>query len=377
MQTLRKILVATFFILLTAIPAATLLLPKRDFSQLENRSLAKAPKATVDNILDKSYMEKAETYFADHIVFRNEFARSKTWLELLKGSREIDGVFVCGDRLMENISQPDEGYTQNNAAAVNAFAENHPFLETAVMLVPTASEFYPDKAPPFAQLMDQTSYIQDFYGSLSHVKTVDAYTSLAAEAGSYIFYRTDHHWTSYGAYAGYTALAKALGYKAATPDTFNIEHASHSFLGTLYSKALTGEEWRDTIDLYTYASGNPVQEVVKYSAKNHVTYPSIFFRENLDVKDQYTVFLGGNDSIIKIRTSVENGKKLLIFKDSYANALMQFLPLHYEEIVLVDLRAFNGELSDYVDLRDFQQVLFLYNVGNFAVDNSLSKAAKF
>lgn len=374
----RKLLVAVFFTILIVLPAATFLVPKREFSLLENRQLASPPELSAASVLDKSYMRDAETFMADHILFRSSFAKLRTSFEMLGGRREIGGVLIGEGRLMENVAAPNQKYTENNAAAINAFAQNHlGRLETSVMLVPTASELYPGKAPPFAQLYDQTQYIQDFYARLSHVNGVDAYTSLAAEAGSYIFYRTDHHWTSYGAYVGYTALAKTLGYKAATADTFNIEHASHSFLGTLYSKALTGEDWQDTVDLYTYASGEVVQDVIKYTAKNSVTYSSIFFRDALETKDKYTVFLGGNDGIVKIRTNVANGKRLLVFKDSFANSLMQFLPLHYEEIVLVDLRAFNADLSDYVNVNEFQQALFLYNVANFTDDNSISKAAKF
>ncbi len=374
----KKVLVSVFFGILVLLPMATFLLPKESFSELENRSLAKPPELSWSSVMDKSYMKDAEDFMADHIVFRNQFAKAKTDCELLTGKQEIGGVFIGSGMLMEDVAEPNARITRNNADAINAFAKNHAGrIETTLMLVPTASEIYPSRVPAFAQPIDQTKYIQDFYASLHQVNTVDVYTSLAAAESEYIYYRTDHHWTSYGAYIGYTALAKNLGYKAATADTFNVEHASHTFLGTLYSKALTGEEWQDIVDLYTYAAGDAVEDVVKYSARNTVTYSSIFFRENLEKKDKYTVFLGGNDPIVKIRTRVGNGKRIIVFKDSFANSLMQFLPYHYEEILLVDLRYFNGNLSDYVNLADYQQALFLYNVGNFTDDNSISKVSRY
>lgn len=370
----KKIRVAAFFLLLVFVPAATFLLPKSGFSELENRELASPPELNWPSVLDKSFMEDAETFLADQIVFRSQFARAKTQFELLEGRRELDGVLVGKNRLMQNIAAPNEKYTANNAAAINQFSKKyHGRLETTVMLVPTAVEFYPGEVPLAAPTVDQTAYIQDFYSRLERVNTVDAYSPLDAETSNYIFYRTDHHWTSYGAYIGYTALAKTLGYKAATADNFNVEHAAHDFLGTLYSKTLTGETWKDTVDLYSYAKGNVVTDVIKYGAKNNVNYSSIFFRDYLEKKDKYMVFLGGNDGIIQIKTNVKSGKNLIVFRDSYANSLMQFLPLHYDEIVLVNLRAFNGELSDYINVRDYQQALFIYNVGNFTDDNSISK----
>ena len=109
--------------------------------------------------------------------------------------------------------------------------------------------------------------------------------------------------------------------------------------------------------------------------KNTQTYSSIFFRENLEGKDKYTVFLGQNTPVVTINTNVKNGKKLIVFKDSYANSMMQFLTLHYEQITVVDLRYLNVPLSDYVDMNDYQQALFLYNVATFTGDQSMRKLA--
>ena len=249
-------------------------------------------------------------------------------------------------------------------------------IDTTVMLVPTAETIYSSSLPMSAPYFDQTTYIKSFYDTLQNVNTVDAYAVLSAHQNEYIYYRTDHHWTSYGAYLGYTALAKSLNLKAATHDMFNIEHVANDFLGTLYSKALCHEDFADAIDLYTYSQGDPVSEVVRYMGKNTQTYSSLFFRENLEGKDKYTVFLGQNAPVVKINTNIKNGKKLIVFKDSYANSIMQFLTLHYEEIAVVDLRYLNVPLSEYqIDLNDYQQALFLYNVGTFTDDQSMRKLA--
>ncbi|MFZ2537599.1 MAG: DHHW family protein [Oscillospiraceae bacterium] len=374
----KKVTIGLFFTIIVLMSLATFLLPKKSFSQLENRSLARTPRLTADSFFDKSFMENAESFMADHIVFRGGFSSAQTRLEMLIGKREINGVFIAEDMLLENIQEPSEVITKSNVEAINKFAKKYSgIIDTQMMLVPTALEFYKVNAPPMAKVFDQTAYIKTVYDKLETVTTTDAYSSLASSTDDYIFYRTDHHWTSYGSYVGYSTLAKSLGLKPATIDMFNIEHASHDFLGTLYSKIIYGEKLVDNIDLYHYAQGDVVTDVIKYTDKNTQTYPSIFFKENLEIKDKYTVFLGENSPVVKIKTSVTNGKKIIIFKDSYAHSLMQFLPLHYEEILLVDLRYLHKPIEEYAKVTDYEQALFLYNAGGFAKDSSVKQVSLF
>lgn len=376
----KKLSIALFFGIIVLLPILTFLLPKQTISEVENRELAKPPKMTVDNLLSKKFMKDTESFLTDHMVFRTQFASAKTKFELAQGKKEVNGVFIGDKMLLENIPKADKEITDVNINAINKFAEKYAGkIETNMMIVPTAIEFYPSEIPPFATTVNQTQYIQDFYSRLENVSCVDAYAPLAAAADSgYIFYRTDHHWTSYGAYIGYAAMGKTLGYKPATDDMFNIEHTTEDFLGTLYSKVLYGEKLNDKIDLYHYFSDGPVvKDVIRYTDKNTQTYPSIFFKENLQKKDKYTVFLGDNVPVVKIKTNTTNGKKIILFKDSFSHAMMQFLPLHYEEITLVDLRYLNRPLEEYVNLDEYQQALFVYNMNGIANDSSIKKIINY
>jgi hypothetical protein len=154
---------------------------------------------------------------------------------------------------------------------------------------------------------------------------------------------------------------------------FNIEHASNSFLGTVYSKVLTNAEMADTIDLYYYADKDVVKEVDVFNGGEVEQYDSIFFREYLDTKDKYSTYLGSNQPMVTVKTNVDNGQKLLMFKDSYSHELVQFLCQHYEEITLLDLRYINTAFTELVDPADYTQTLFVYNVGGFITDKNLGK----
>ncbi|MEG0570026.1 MAG: DHHW family protein [Oscillospiraceae bacterium] len=371
----KKVLIIAFFSILILLPLFSILLPKDTFSQTENRPLQQFVAPTKENLLSREFMDSFEKFLADHLVFREAFIKIKTDLELAQGKKEINNIFISDKMLLEHIQLKDKSVVDANIKAINDFARKYKSTaQISTMLVPTAAAFYPEKNPSRATLLDQPEFCKQFYNDLVDVTAIDAYSFLAANKGDYLYYKTDHHWTSLGAYWGYSALAKPLGFKPIARDMFNIEHASHDFLGTLYSKALYGEKLKDVVDIYHYAD-NAVQvtETIKNTGTQTQTYPSILFRKFLNEKDKYSVFLGSNDPMVTIKSDLKNGKKILIFKDSYTNALMQFLPLHYEEITLLDLRYVNKSLSEYVDFTDYSQILFLYNVANIISDNNILK----
>lgn len=374
----KKTLIALFFACVVLLSALTFVLPKAEYSETENRTLAKTPVLSAASLVNKTFMNGTESYLSDYIVGRTNFVKARTQLEIIQGKKEINGVYICSDKLIKKVDTTNMDATNTNVEAINEFSKKYSDkMSISIMLAPTALEMYKSQAPAFSTNPDQSAYIKNVYGELSNVGTIDCYSSLSSLSNEYIYYRTDHHWTSKGAFAAYNAMSKTLGFKAATIDQFNIEHAAHNFLGTLYSKTLYGDSFADTVDIYHYTGNKITTDVVKYTGKNKQTYSSVFFREALEKKDKYQVFMGDNVGVSTIRTNVNNGKRIVIFKDSYANSLMQFLPLHYEEITLVDLRYLNAPLNQYIDLDKYSQALFLYNVDTFAEDNVLRKIKQY
>ena len=125
---------------------------------------------------------------------------------------------------------------------------------------------------------------------------------------------------------------------------------------------------RDKIEVYQ-PSTQPTY-VVNYVEEEEKT-ASIYDAEKLKTKDAYAVFLGGNHSVVDIQTTVRNGRKLLVLKDSYANSFVPFLLPYYEEIVMVDPRYYYDTMDDIVSLYEINEVLFLYNANTFFQDTSL------
>ena len=102
-------------------------------------------------------------------------------------------------------------------------------------------------------------------------------------------------------------------------------------------------------------------------------YDSLYVRSYLDVKDKYSSFTGSNSPIVTIETDVDNGKNLLLIKDSYAHSLVPFLSKHYSKITMVDMRYINTDLNRFIDLSEYQQTMFMFNAVTFSSDKDLKK----
>ncbi|MBS5659957.1 MAG: hypothetical protein KHW79_01580 [Clostridiales bacterium] len=363
--------IAIFAVLLIVLPALTLFLPKKTFSENENRYLQEFPVPTLKTLEDKSFMSAFEKFFSDHFVLREKWIQLKNQMEIITNKKEINGVYLTEKRLIEH-QELNEDIIKQNTEAINSFAEKYK-KPTFLMIVPTAESIYTDQLPLMAPYFDQKKVIDSIYtASNKNLTCIDVFTPLLSAKNQYIYYNTDHHWTSLGAYLGYFSSAKPLGFAHNEIDKFNVEHASHDFKGTLYSKTLYEKSTPDTIDLYHLSTGEPQVTVTVNSGQKSSEHQSIFFRNYLDKKDKYNTFLGQNEPCVSVKTDVTNQKKLLIIKDSYAHSMVQFYMYHYSEITLVDLRYVN-KLSNYVSVDDYDQIMFVYNFASVNTDTSIGK----
>lgn len=363
--------IAIFTVLLIVLPALTLFLPKKTFSENENRYLQEFPVPTLKTLEDKSFMSAFEKFFSDHFVLREKWIQLKNQMEIITNKKEINGVYLTEKRLIEH-QELNEDIIKQNTEAINSFAEKYK-KPTFLMIVPTAESIYTDQLPLMAPYFDQKKVIDSIYtASNKNLTCIDVFTPLLSAKNQYIYYNTDHHWTSLGAYLGYFSSAKPLGFAHNEIDKFNVEHASHDFKGTLYSKTLYEKSTPDTIDLYHLSTGEPQVTVTVNSGQKSSEHQSIFFRNYLDKKDKYNTFLGQNEPCVSVKTDVTNQKKLLIIKDSYAHSMVQFYMYHYSEITLVDLRYVN-KLSNYVSVDDYDQIMFVYNFASVNTDTSIGK----
>lgn len=365
-----------FFAILITFPLITAFSEKKEFSEMENTYLQSMPKASAKTIYDRSYMNKLEKYLSDHFAGRIGWIKARTLLETSLGKYERNGVYILKNRLVEKIPEPDYTSVDKNIAAINKFAEEND-VPIFFMLVPTSAEIYADEIPQNAPNVNQREFISYVCGSLNKpITAIDVYQAMLSNRSDYIYYRTDHHWTTFGAYLAYAAAGKKMGYTPERADMYDVEHAGLGFIGTFYSKTLFDGVEKDTLDFYHPTDGDGVSEVLvtKVYGEEPERRDSIYFREYLDAKDKYASFLGTNAPIVTIK-SKNDGGKLLIFKDSYAHCYTPFLTKHYSEITLVDMRYIQMSYKELINPEDYDQVLFLYNASSFMSDTDIKKLA--
>ncbi|OPY61880.1 MAG: hypothetical protein A4E56_01758 [Pelotomaculum sp. PtaU1.Bin065] len=371
MQLFNKILTVMMLTFLAVFFLLFMILPHRDFSERENRMLQKKPALSRDNLISGKFSHAAEDYLTDHFVFRDTWVGLKSAAELILQKKDNNGVYFGRDGyLLQKPEKLNTAFLAANIAALNQFAATLP-APVYLLLVPTSAQVLDDKLPRFAapqQNLDLFALIKKQLGP--DIRLIDTYPALAAHKQEYIYYKTDHHWTSLGAYYAYREAGRVMDFPALDLNDFNLEPASDNFYGTLYSKSGHRFLQPDSIHLF-----HPKRELacqVDYINEQR-TGNSLYAREHLLQKDQYAVFLDGNHALTRITTLKKTGRKLLIIKDSYANTLVPFLANHYDEIYLIDLRYFNAQLKPYLEQYGFKEILLIYNTLSLAEDSSLRK----
>lgn len=399
----KKISVFLFAFFIVLFPVLSLLSPYRSHSDVEKRDLAKFPALTLSSYADRGFANGFNLFISDHFAGRDAWMVAHTALTLLTGSRESGtSVDTTGDQknaqttaesdqggqaflgkgcLIGDLPQPDSAASpdyrqengkfiyQNNAAAIDAFAKTHA-LPVYLMLVPTAEEVESDKLPAFAPAWSQKAMLRQVYGSFQSAKPLDVLGALTAHKNEYIYYRTDHHWTSLGAYYAYQASGKALGFTPLPLSAFRVETVSTNFNGTLYNESGYRMIKPDQIDLYHNKAGDNIQSLLIENGGAKKTYPGIYFPAALKTADQYNVFFNSNNTLETVKTGNGN-KKLLLVKDSFALSLAPFLCNQYGEITMIDMRGNTDTLDQMVNVKDYDAVLFCINVEEFESDSDI------
>jgi hypothetical protein len=355
-----------------AMAVANVLTPDQPFSESENRVLEERPYFSLYSLLSGPFTSDYERYMSDQFAYRDVWVGVKTDVDRALGKRDSNGVLLGKDgTLMEIYTSPSNEDLAMRARALQAFDRAAPHLRKLVMLAPTAAAMFSNKLPAYAPVGDERADLDRLRRLLpDHIRFVDVFTVLDAKRERPIYYRTDHHWTTEGAYYAYRELCRQMGIVPQAEDAFDIRQVTDEFYGSLYSKSGFRHLQPDRIDLYMPKEGNKIK--VSYEDEGLIT-DSLYETENLSRKDKYAVFLNGNHPLIRITTENHADKKLLVVKDSFANSLIPFLTKHYGEIDIVDLRYNDQSLLRLVQERHIEDMLILYNVKTFFEDPSILK----
>ncbi len=380
----KKITVFAFALCLAIFFVLTFLMPTDERAEIkENRPMAQMPLLTWDSLFSGEFAAEFETFLSDNIGFRATFTDIGSYIAKLRGVnlaakdqlitlQNGSRLALQGGRIMEIFTEAPS-VCDAYASAINGIGAMLPEDTSAyLMLVPTQIEF---DTSSYRELSNsQKDTIDAVYGALDRTVGVNVYDSLAENAGEYVYFRTDHHWTQRGAYYGYAALMEAMGDQAVPLNKMK-KGALEGFLGYLYNQANVQEyvQYADTIEYFMPGENYSVKakivefgELVEYEAR-------IYYTPEVGGGVSYGVFMGSDHPFATVTTSVGNGKTALVIKDSYANALLPFLTSHYETLVIIDPRSYYGTLSDVFAEYDVDDVIII-NYAFSAVSTAFTSA---
>lgn len=372
MKIYKKIIAIAATLIMMIVPVLIIAMPKKEFSENENRVLQKVPEANVENLLSGKLNEDIESYVNDHFPLRDDLVSLKSSVQTTLGYKELNGVFVAGDRLLQHIEEPD---TEAFAKRINKLCENlsDTNVKVNLMVVPTNAQVYSEELPENApDIVDERKVIDDIYSQVN-CETTDVLSALteAKKDGNNLYYNLDHHWNFYGAYTGYVSFCEKVGNQPKSIEEFNPNIVTEDFRGSLYSKVLIGSMPSDKI--LAPGIGESGITVNFYDKKE--TKATFYDESFLEQKDKYSYFGSGNQALIEIENANSTSdKELVIVKDSFANCLIPFLIGDYSRIYIIDPRYYMPHISGYVKSHEkVTDVLVLYNIDSLNINSGIVK----
>lgn len=351
--------------------------PDKAFSDSENRYLASRPKFSLTDLFNGKYTKAVEEYITDQFIGRDSFISVKTQSEYLIGKKESSGVYFGEDGYLiekHDITFEQEEQLNKNidriAEFINAQAIALGEDRVTVMLAPTASQILKDKLPDFVESYDQLKCFDRLRGLIPEEAYIDIASVLKEHDDEYIYYKTDHHWTTDGAFYSYRAYCDRVGIEGISYRNFDIKAVTDDFYGTIYSKANLLQTKPDKI--YRYSPNQSMSYEVDYNMGEKQT-DTLYEEAFLQKRDKYSYFLGGNNAVVKITSSNKNGKTLLMVKDSYGHSMAPFLANEYETVYMLDLRYYNGDVADFINDNGVTDITVLYNFASLYSDKTIMK----
>lgn len=361
-----------FGVIILSLSIINIIKPTKAFSNKENRYLQQFPELNMETVFNGEFSTEFEKYASDQFIARDSWIGLKTLSGLAILQKDNGRVYFGKNGFLFDVeASPSKEQMDLNIENLNKFAEAlGEDINITALLVPTKTEVFSEELPTNAPVLDEEQLVEEIKRVLDKdIQVMDLIQTFKAHSNEYIYYKTDHHWTSKGAYYAYEKYLESIGMISLKEEDFHIEQVSEDFYGTSYRKA-------------NYYKGNP-DTIQKYTAKDSVKLEVIYnntnktdnlYEENfLEKTDKYSYFLGGDQALVEINTSIKNGKKIIVLKDSFANSFIPFLTNNYESVILLDTRYYNASINEFIQERHVDEVLLLYNIQTFVSEKSFIK----
>lgn len=399
-NTINIINVTVFTLVLGIGGLASLSMKKQAVSEIENRQLTPFPAYSDSALWNGNYFRQVDQYYADNFPlrnrwinvsgsFRNKFGFESGDIKIYEPANDAEANEIT-DTTKNTVNSgplPDDGAVgevkkrlfvfknrafemfggstamgKSYANVINSYNRlGIPGLQVYNLIIPVALEFELTEKYKKLQKPNRPA-IESIYNELdSTIKKVWAIDEIRKHREEYIYFNTDHHWTSLGAYYAYRAFCETAGLTPVSLDTVRYKVKS-TFLGSLYrlTRDPKLKENPDSVKYYLF------RDSVRFyiGSSNSLTYwgKSKMYGEGANGSNSYSVFLQGDLPIVKMETQHNNGRKIAIVKESYGNAFAPFLVNNYEKIIVVDQRYYTGDFVAMLKKEGINELLFINNI---------------
>ena len=366
-------LVVLFFLFIFSFMVMDEMWPKRAESELERRQLAQFPAFSFSSLVRNEWTADYDEYTKDQVMLRDTWLKAQSLTESLLFQKQEIGGAVIGENdalftKMFDLTDNEEKLLNRNQILVQQFIEKFPGKAT-LMIAPSASVIYEDQLPANIPMLDENAYLDELFAAVGQENVLDLRDTFTQARDEYIFYNTDHHWTSYGAYLAYQQFCQANGLAPmqVTQDDFT---TVPGFYGTTYSKALYWKSEPDTLSYLDLPNAMTVWNVSPTMELTENFTATMYDKAKLETGDKYAMFLYGNNGYSTIEGSGEGS--ILVVKDSFANSFVPFLTENYARIGVIDPRGFGLSVSEFAQKEGYDQVLLLFNFETFKENSSLT-----
>lgn len=371
----KIITIALFLIILFGVGIFTVLNGGKKYSVFEKRDLAKFPKTNVKTITKAKFQSGLDNFLNDHVVFRDQCIYTTTMVDKIMGRAEKAGVYFGEDGyLIEKPVEVKPADMKENvkylSKFVNMASKGMGSKNVKVVLIPNKENVLADKMPKYAPVSTDNIKMKEMLWEELKDKNqiVDLTKALQKHKDEYIYYKTDHHWTSLGAKYGYEAMMDAMGEKKLTGEKSKV--VSDDFLGTTYNKIHYAPQ-KDLITKYDIKTAENV-DVVCEDSEEIDQNDSLYYEKALKKADKYEYFMGGNFGVLGVHTGCKNGKTLVLLKDSFANCIIPFLSNNYENIIMIDVRYLGSSIFETLEqLEKIDKLVVLFNDEKLMSNNNL------
>lgn len=367
-EKLKKICGILFLLILILGMVGGIVLPDQLLSYTERRKLSQFPEISLDSIVDNDFSDTLETYLLEQFPGRDIFRTIKTEFDtVILGKTDSNGYVKIGNHLFEIKTSYDETQVEKAAQLFQEITSTYFTGSNVYYSVIPDKNYCVESIPRY----DYEKVGQILTETFTMAEGIDIYDTLELDD----YYYTDLHAKQEELIPLANTLLLSMGNDVEISlDDYDTLVATEEFYGG-YS---ANSAYLTSPDILYYLENEMLQEAVVYDYETN-TSGAIYMLEKLEGMDGYDIFLGGARALLTIRNSeVNNGKKLIIFRDSFGSSIAPLLLSEYEEITLVDLRYVSADyamklLQDSDSEAAYDDVLFLYQVQLLYNSNSMKR----